>query len=131
MTQILIIALGGAIGAVLRHLTGKVAMRFFGASSIYTGTLFANLIGCFIGGGLLAYFSHVDSFIEETRLFLTIGILGSYTTFSSFAFETHQLFNISNKELFVYLFYQIAGAFSALAAGYGIVFWLMRTFTHA
>lgn len=130
MAQVLIIALGGAIGAVLRHLTGKVSMRFFGASSIYTGTLFANIIGCFIGGGFLAYFSHVDSFVEGTRLFLTIGILGSYTTFSSFAFETHQLFNKSNKELIVYLSYQIAGAFGALAAGYGIVFWLMEAFIH-
>lgn len=130
MAQIFIIALGGAIGAILRHLTGKVSMRIFGATNIYTGTLFANLIGCFIGGGLLAYFTHVDSFVENTRLFLTIGILGSYTTFSTFAFETHQLFNKSNKELLLYLLYQIAGVFCALAAGYGLVFWLVEGFTH-
>lgn len=130
MTQILIIALGGAIGAALRHLTGKIAVQTFGQPSIYTGTLFSNVIGCFVGGGFLAFFTHADSFIINTQLFLIIGILGSYTTFSSFALESHQLFNISNKDLFAYLFYQIIGAFGALAAGYGIVFWLMEGFIH-
>ncbi len=126
MAQIFLIALGGAIGAVLRHLTGKVSMRFFGATNVYTGTLFANLLGCFIAGILLAFFTHAETFIEDTRLFLTIGVLGSYTTFSTFAFETHRLFSKPLKELLIYLFYQIAGAFILLVCGYGITAWLMR-----
>lgn len=130
MIQILLVALGGAIGAILRHLTGKIAMRIFGATNIYTGTLFANLLGCFLAGILLAFFTHAETFIEETRLFLTIGVLGSYTTFSTFAFEAQRLFDKPLKELLLYLFYQIAGAFIVLIAGYGITVWLMEVFTH-
>ncbi len=126
MTEIFLIGLGGAIGAILRHLTGKVSMRFFGVTNIYTGTLFANLIGCLFAGILLAFFTHTETIIEDTRLFLTIGILGSYTTFSTFAFETQRLFDKPLKDLLLYLFYQIAGAFIVLIAGYGMTVWLMR-----
>lgn len=125
MTDIFLVALGGVIGAILRHLTGKVSMRIFGATNIYTGTLFANLIGCLLAGILLALFAHTETFIESARLFLTIGILGSYTTFSTFAFETQKLFNKPLKDLFLYLFYQVAGAFTVLITGYGITVWLM------
>jgi len=121
MTEILLVGLGGAIGAVLRYLTGLAALKLFYGSSVYTGTLFANVTGCFLAGMLLSFFSLSETAPESVILFLTVGILGSYTTFSTFALESGKLLTGPVSDLLLYLLWQIAAAFGALIAGYELI----------
>ncbi len=81
------IALGGAIGAVSRYGLQGLVYRFTGTAFPY-GTLVVNLTGCFLIGWIMAVTE--DRFVLSplVRVFLTIGILGGFTTFSSFAYET-------------------------------------------
>jgi len=121
MIQIAAVALGGAIGAVLRYLTGLAAIKIFNEPRVYTGTLIANVSGCFFAGILLAFFTQSDGIPGSIVLLLTIGILGSYTTFSTFALESSKLLEGPFSKLVLYLFWQIAGAFLAFVAGYEII----------
>ncbi len=82
----LAIALGGAIGSVLRHFAGKGAMALFGLSFPY-GTLFVNVAGSCLMGVVIAIFAHQGSVSPEMRGFVTVGILGGFTTFSTFSLD--------------------------------------------
>lgn len=128
MIKLILVAGGGAIGAILRHLTNKLSIKYFGSSDVYTGTMFANIIGCLLAGSVLAYFSYSEFISDNLRYFITIGILGSYTTFSTFASEAFQLIQKPGKKLFLYLLYQVVVTFAALIAGFGITAWILRGF---
>ena len=90
MVKILAVALGGAIGSTGRYLT-SLAVESFSASKFPYETLAANLIGCFVIGLLWGYFERIP-ISNEFRLFLFTGVLGGYTTFSTFARENIQFF---------------------------------------
>ncbi len=90
MTKILAVALGGAIGSVGRYLT-SLAVESFSSTRFPYETLTANLVGCFLIGLLWGYFERM-SISNEFRLFLFTGVLGGYTTFSTFARENIQFF---------------------------------------
>jgi len=92
LEKLLIIGAGGFIGAIARFLvTGWVQFASRSVDFPY-GTLAVNLIGCFFIG-LLAYLADMRGlFAPEVRLFLFIGVLGSFTTFSTFEYETYSLF---------------------------------------
>ena len=82
-----LVFLGGGIGAFARYWLQGLIYRLFGTTFPY-GTVSVNVIGCFLIGVLL--FGLEDRFLlsPSLRLFLTIGVLGGFTTFSSFSFET-------------------------------------------
>lgn len=121
MTQIFLIALGGALGAALRFLTGFLAVKIFGKSDVITGTVLANITGCLLAGMLLGIVS-VEMLLNQTSVvFLSIGVLGSFTTFSTFALETFLIGKKSSKELIFYLFLQLAAAFLAVVSGYEFI----------
>ena len=86
MDKYLLVLAGGAIGSLARYLAGTAIMsRFTGRFPL--GTLIVNLTGCFLIGAIMT------ALIERAphpnwRLFLVVGILGGYTTFSSFEWET-------------------------------------------
>ncbi|MBK7895141.1 MAG: fluoride efflux transporter CrcB [Anaerolineaceae bacterium] len=84
--QILVIALGGAIGAVLRYLVSLLVIHFAGDSWPY-GTLAVNLLGCFLIGFLWQLFDTV-TYPHNTRLLVFTGGLGAFTTFSTFGLES-------------------------------------------
>ena len=85
MINILLIASGGALGAVLRFTTTGLIKNLFLYSFI--GTLIVNIIGSFLIG-LFIYLIQSKNLSEEfTKYFLIIGLLGSYTTFSAFSLE--------------------------------------------
>ena len=88
MIKILAVALGGAIGSTGRYLT-SLAVESISSSRFPYETLTANLIGCFLIGLLWGYFERL-SISNEFRLFLFTGVLGGYTTFSTFARENVQ-----------------------------------------
>tara|TARA_B100001245_G_C22859547_1_gene413296 strand:- start:626 stop:997 length:372 start_codon:yes stop_codon:yes gene_type:complete len=90
MQYILIVALGGALGAVSRYgVSHLVASQL---SSYLIGTYIVNVSGSFLVGLLEGLASKYPVFPTEIRLFLTVGFLGSYTTFSAFSLATVQLF---------------------------------------
>ena len=87
MTRVALVALGGAIGSVARYGVGAVAAQLLGTAFPW-GTLLVNLTGSF----LIAFVMHVallgSSISLDLRIFLTTGILGGFTTYSSFNYET-------------------------------------------
>jgi fluoride exporter len=85
------IAIGGGLGAMLRHATNHVVHARFGAAFPY-GIFIVNVLGCLAIGvvaGLLA--SGRVHFGETGRTFVVVGVLGGYTTFSSFGLDTYTL----------------------------------------
>ncbi len=88
MDKVLLVAAGGAAGAVARYGLGVQAMRLWGSAWPY-GTLAANVIGGMLMGvlvGWLAFRGGADQ--ERLRLLLGVGVLGGFTTFSAFSLET-------------------------------------------
>jgi CrcB protein len=93
----LLVFAGGGIGAAARYwLSGIVYQRF--GSEFPSGTLLVNAIGCFLIGFLMSMMEDRFVLYPSLRIFLTIGILGGFTTFSSFSFETIAL--LRDGELF-------------------------------
>jgi CrcB protein len=83
----LLVCLGGAIGSGTRYLVATWAARVLG-SDFPRGTLFVNVTGSFLLAALLAGALEGSGLSPNTRLFLGTGVLGGYTTYSSFNFET-------------------------------------------
>ena len=93
MERFLYICLGGAIGTGLRYLTSSLAVRWLGVDFPY-GTLIVNVVGSFLIG-LIQQVGATSLLIPDTtRLFLTVGIMGGLTTYSSFSYETLRLAQI-------------------------------------
>lgn len=90
MERLLLIALGGAIGTLLRYVTSILAARWFGAEFPY-GTLIANLSGAFIIGIVQQIGTETVLVPDNVRLFLTTGMMGGLTTYSAFSYETVRL----------------------------------------
>ena len=91
MINILLVGVGGFIGSVLRYLVGGYVQQTLKTSNFPYGTLAVNLIGCFVIGLLAQYGESRGAFSNESRAFIFIGILGGFTTFSSFGNETINL----------------------------------------
>jgi len=90
MIKVIYLLSGGAIGTLLRYSVSGLSHRMF--SSIFPwGTLMVNLIGSFVIG-LLWGISEQTNFSPNIRAFIFIGILGGFTTFSSYSLETLNLF---------------------------------------
>lgn len=91
MNKIILIGIGGFIGAVLRYMIGNVAQSWTKNEAFPIGTLIVNLVGCLVIG----FLSHVGESSQvispEARSFMFIGILGAFTTFSTFSNETVNL----------------------------------------
>ena len=97
MTKLLLIGLGGFLGAVSRYAVGGVVQNISKSIAFPYGTIAVNVVGCFLIGSL-AYLAEVRSlFSANTRLFLFIGVLGAFTTFSTFANETLELMRDNNR----------------------------------
>lgn len=88
LIRLLCIGTGGFIGAVLRYLISGWMQDKSGSISFPYGTLSVNLIGCFFIGFLTFLVETRSFFSVETRSFILIGLLGSFTTFSTFGNET-------------------------------------------
>ena len=91
MKMILMVALGGAIGSSSRYLVGVAATRLFGIGFPW-GTLIVNIVGSFLMGVLVAALALRYSVSNEVRAFLAIGVLGGFTTFSSFTLDAVSLY---------------------------------------
>ena len=87
MQIILSIACGGAIGAVLRYMLSSAVQNIYGSSFPY-GMLVCNVLGSMLLGILYDSLSKVSLFSDNIKLFIQVGILGSFTTFSAFSLES-------------------------------------------
>ena len=113
MRLILAIAVGGAIGAVARHLFAAQAMRIAGAGFPW-GILLVNIVGSLAMGVLAELFAQKWGASLEMRAFLTVGILGGFTTFSAFSLDTALL--IERGQVMAAALYVAASAAGAIAA---------------
>jgi CrcB protein len=124
VVRLLLIGLGGAVGSVLRYLLSGLVQSGTGTTTFPTGTLAVNLLGCF-GIGMLAELSESRGVIgAEIRGLLIVGLIGGFTTFSTFANET--LSAVRDNALL------IAGVNVLLSVSFGLVaVWFGRQLAHA
>ena len=87
MQTLFAIAAGGAVGAVLRHFTNNAVLHVLGHGFPW-GIFVANILGSFIMGLMISAFAHVYEPSQTMRAFLTVGMLGAFTTFSTFSMDT-------------------------------------------
>jgi len=119
MSNMLLIGAGGFIGSVLRYWLSSYVQQVSRSVSFPYGTLAVNLIGCLVIGVLAQLADSRGVFTPEARAFVFIGMLGGFTTFSSFGNETINLFRGSeNLE-------GVANVIAHIVLGLGAV-WLGR-----
>ncbi len=117
MSGLLYVAAGGAIGASCRHLLGLVTLRVFGAGYPY-GTMIANIAGSFLIGVLAGWLTFKISGGTHLKLFLGVGVLGGFTTFSAFSLDAILMLERKTYSLFAgYVFGSVIFSLLALWAG--------------
>ena len=114
MFNLILVATGGALGAVLRYLLTNISKTLF-VSSIY-GTISVNIIGSFLIGYFIT--SNFGNNLSENfiKFFLIIGLLGSFTTFSAFSYEVLDLIN--SKKYFSSFSYIFISIFICIISAY-------------
>ena len=118
--NILFVAFGGALGSVSRYLLGTWVQSVSKSIDFPFGTLTVNLIGCFVIGFLSQLAEARGAFTSESRALVFVGILGGFTTFSSFGNDTINL--LRDGETFNALANVGANVISGL-----LLVWLGRT----
>ncbi len=108
----LLVFVGGGIGATARYGLQGLVYRYVRSTFPY-GTLVVNVTGCFIIGLLMAAFEDRFLINPSVRVFLAVGILGGFTTFSSFSYETIAL--VRDGELFLGMMNVLASLLLCLA----------------
>ena len=126
MLKFLLIAVGGAVGSLLRYLVHGSVQRWVNplddGAVFPLGTLTVNVLGCLVIGMLTALFSGPWPLREEYRIGLTVGLLGGFTTFSTFGLESFGLVNQGNLRLaLVYVLASCLLGFTAVLVGYRVV----------
>ena len=125
MVNILLVMAGGAIGSALRYLFGKLSFHLFGPNPLWGwpwGTLGVNVIGGLVMGLFAGWLAARAQGGEHIRLFFAVGVLGGFTTFSSFSLEA--MLMIERGELVSAASYALISVFvsiAALAIGLGIM----------
>ncbi|PTQ12814.1 fluoride efflux transporter CrcB [Sphingomonas oleivorans] len=122
MPPLLIVMLGGAIGAGFRYHIGSIALRNLGPGFPW-GTWIVNLLGGFLMGMLAGVLARsTDGSGEPLRLFLGVGVLGGFTTFSAFSLETfNMLLRGDHVSAATYAVSSIAGSVLMLILGVYLV----------
>ena len=125
MSELLAVAAGGVVGAVARYLVYVVTGQILGTGFPYA-TLIVNVIGSFAMGILIEIMALVWSTSTEMRLFLATGILGAFTTFSTFSLDFAVLFERRAFALCaIYTVSSFALSVGALFAGLYVVRFLI------
>ena len=121
MLQILIIGLGGFVGTVARYGVSVLAYKYAGATFPF-GTLTVNIVGCFLIGLVYGVIQEKDVLSTTSRLFLTVGVFGGFTTFSSFGNETLLLLRAGHLLLGIgYVLISVLVGVVAVWGGYSLV----------
>lgn len=117
----LAVALGGALGSVARHGVNIAVTRTLGHPS-YISTVIVNVIGCAVIGLLAGQIATGRLLVSPTmRLFLTVGVLGGFTTFSSFGLDTLTLVQAGRYQTAaVNVIVQLTVGLLAVAGGFAL-----------
>lgn len=115
--QILIVALGGALGSVARYRFGGLVLHHTQAWDFPMSTFCVNLVGCLVIGVVGGLVEHHDLFSPSVRLLFFTGILGGFTTFSAFGYET--LFLLRRGLLQLALLYALLSVLCGVIAVFG------------
>ena len=113
------VALGGAIGALLRYQTGRWMTHWLGVQAVTTfpwATLAVNVLGSLFMGMLAGFLARHGQGGEQWRLFIGVGVLGGFTTFSSFSLEMMLL--IERGQAFQAVTYALVSMLAGLTALY-------------
>ncbi|HEX7694659.1 MAG TPA: fluoride efflux transporter CrcB [Sphingomonas sp.] len=116
----LLVMAGGAAGSAARYLVGKLTLGWFGPNYPW-GTLAVNLIGGFLMGLLAGILARTGG-SEHTRLLIGVGVLGGFTTFSSFSLDTVLMVERGQWSIaLLYALISVIGSVLALFAGLHLV----------
>lgn len=125
MRELITIAIGGAAGSVLRYLTSVWTLKLFGESWLVTGTTVVNITGCFLIGVIAYFFENGEGINSTLKLFLIVGFLGGFTTFSSFGLEGFSVAGQSLQQGLLYMALQVIAGLGAVWAGLLIGKWFL------
>jgi len=114
--SIIAVAVGGAMGASIRFAINQLAVQVLQVP-LFWSTLLVNVLGCFMMGMAFDYFNQQAAINESMRLFITVGLLGALTTWSTFSMET--VLMIQNDQLFKAIVYTLVTTVCCF-----IAFWL-------
>ena len=115
MKQLLMVFLGGGIGSILRFLISKYTLNFWN-KDFPLGTFLVNMLGCFLIGLFIAYFTRNQT-NQSLQFLLIAGFCGGFTTFSTFSLESVQLYQQQHYSTLI------------LYIGLSIIIGLFLTFT--
>lgn len=121
MKNLALVFIGGGTGSMARYLLGKFLNN--STTGIPYGTFLANILGSLLIGLILGYFVKSENLSQETTLLLATGFCGGFTTFSTFAYESH-LF-LKSGDLISFAAYALA----SIVVGFAAVFlgmWLVK-----
>jgi CrcB protein len=119
--EITLVALGGACGATLRFLVGRLTDIFLASAKFPFATLSINILGCFVIG-MVAEISARGDLSSGTRLLIVTGILGGFTTFSAFGLETITLLRAGHVGLALsYIATSVIGGCAATYIGINLI----------
>ncbi|MBB4215131.1 CrcB protein [Rhizobium sp. BK212] len=121
MIQALLVAVGGAIGSLLRYYVGQWALRLMGPGFPW-GTLTVNVVGCFVIGVFAELIARKFNASVELRLLLITGFLGGFTTFSAFSLDAISLFERGEAVAGgVYIVASVGLSMAAVIAGLAVM----------
>lgn len=124
LTKILVVAFGGAFGAVARYLLNISPLQNFFAPFLFP-TFFINIIGSFLLGFCVIFFTEKILVSEAARLGVLVGFISAFTTFSTFEFEIFELLRTKNYAIALgYLSSSILLGFFGVVCG----IWLAKRF---
>ena len=117
MFQVLLVAIGGGLGATLRYLANLGALKWLGTNALW-GTAGINIVGSFAMGLFIEFLARRLGGSPELRLFVATGILGGFTTFSAFSLDFAVLFERGDvTQAFGYAAISVIVSIAALFAG--------------
>ena len=127
MNKALLVGVGGFVGSILRYWVSGWVQQVTASAGFPFGTLAVNLLGCLVIGFLSQLADVRGVFTPETRALVFVGVLGGFTTFSTFSNETFNLFrDIEVFSALTNLTLQVVLGLGAVWLGRTLAYWIWR-----